>query len=136
MSLLESLYHSIHILGQKALRYSSSLVHLIPSWLVWAEIECTMHLALLKRPINQFKPVLQSRQQALRAYCPNIYCALYICSVATFATGSALVHENNLHLYNDKYLMYHLMNFMLKGVKSIPNDRYLMKVKIQNCLLW
>ena len=50
--------------------------------------------------------------------------------MATFATGSALVHENNLHLYNDKYLMYHLMNFMLKGVKSIPNDRYLMEVKI------
>ena len=39
------------------------------------------------------------------------------------------VHENNLHLYIDKYLMYHLMNFMLKGVKSIPNDRYLMEVK-------
>ena len=26
-----------------------------------------------KWPINQFKPVQQSRQQALRAYCPNIY---------------------------------------------------------------
>jgi hypothetical protein len=52
--------------------------------------------------------------------------------VATFATGSPLVHENNLHLYNDKYLMYHLMNFMLKGVKSIPNDRYL----IQNSKLF
>ena len=43
---------------------------------------------------------------------------------------SIQVHENNLHLYNDKYLMYHLMNFMLKGVKSIPNDKYLMEVKI------
>ena len=41
--------------------------------LVWAEIQCTMHVALLKRLINQFKPVQQSRKQALKAYCPNIY---------------------------------------------------------------
>ena len=32
-----------------------------------------MSLALLKGPINQFKPVQQSRKQVLRAYCPNIY---------------------------------------------------------------
>ena len=64
-----------------------------------------------------------------RQVCPYWKMCIVNCSVATFATGSALVHENNLHLYNDKYLMYHLMNFMLKGVKSIPNDRYLMEVK-------
>ena len=28
---------------------------------------------LQKRPLYQFKPVHQRRQQALRAYCPNIY---------------------------------------------------------------
>ena len=28
-----------------------------------------MHVALLKWHINQFKPVLQSRKQELRAYC-------------------------------------------------------------------
>ena len=32
-----------------------------------------MHVALPKPPINQFKPVQQSRQQTLRAYCPNIF---------------------------------------------------------------
>ena len=34
---------------------SSQLVHLIPFCLVWAEIECTVHVALPKRPINQFR---------------------------------------------------------------------------------
>ena len=32
-----------------------------------------MHVALSNRSINQFKPVQQNRQQALRAYCPNMY---------------------------------------------------------------
>ena len=32
-----------------------------------------MHVALLKCPIHQFEPVNQSRQQEIRAYCPNIY---------------------------------------------------------------
>ena len=32
-----------------------------------------LHVALLKWSINQIKPVQQSRQQGLRAYCPNIY---------------------------------------------------------------
>ena len=31
------------------------------------------HVALPKQPIKQFKPVQQSRQQVLRANCPNIY---------------------------------------------------------------
>ena len=35
-----------------------------------------MHVAVPKRPIHQFKPVQQSRQQALKAYCPNIYTLL------------------------------------------------------------
>ena len=29
--------------------------------------------SLPKRPINQFEPAQQSRKQALRAYCPNLY---------------------------------------------------------------
>ena len=33
----------------------------------------TVHVALLKNSINQFRSVEQSRQQALRAYCSNIY---------------------------------------------------------------
>jgi hypothetical protein len=32
-----------------------------------------VHLDLPKWHINQFEPVEQSRQQALKAYCPNIY---------------------------------------------------------------
>ena len=32
-----------------------------------------MHVALAKWPINQFKTVQVSRQQKLRARCPNIY---------------------------------------------------------------
>ena len=32
-----------------------------------------MHAALPKQPINQFKLIQQSRQQTLRAYCPDIY---------------------------------------------------------------
>ena len=32
-----------------------------------------VHVALSKRPINQFKPVHQSRQLMLRDYCHNIY---------------------------------------------------------------
>ena len=32
-----------------------------------------MHVALAKRPKNQFKLVQQSKYQGLRAYCLNIY---------------------------------------------------------------
>ena len=35
------------------------------------------YVALSKRSINHFKPVLESRQQALGAFCPNIYCDEY-----------------------------------------------------------
>ena len=48
-----------------------ALVHSIPSWLVWAEIDCTMHAALPKLPMIQFEPVQLIRQQALKAYYPN-----------------------------------------------------------------
>ena len=33
----------------------------------------TVYVVLPKQPINQFKPIQQSRQQALKAYCPNLY---------------------------------------------------------------
>ena len=38
-----------------------------------AEIKCTLHVALPKRPIYQFNLVQQNRKQTLRAYCSNIY---------------------------------------------------------------
>ena len=39
-----------------------------------AEIKCTVHVALPKWPISQFKLDQKSRQQVLRSYCFNIYC--------------------------------------------------------------
>ena len=43
-------------------------------WLVCAEIKCTtVHVALPKWPINQLKPVKQSIQRVLRAYCLKMY---------------------------------------------------------------
>ena len=41
-------------------------------WLVWTEVKSILHVSLSKWPIKQFKPVQQSRQNAQRAYCPNI----------------------------------------------------------------
>ena len=35
--------------------------------------KCPVHAAMPKLQINQFKPDQQSRQETLRAYCPNIY---------------------------------------------------------------
>ena len=52
------------------------IVHgnLIPSWLgSGSEFEYAVNVGLSKQPINQFKPVKQSRQKALRGYCPNMY---------------------------------------------------------------
>ena len=43
------------------------------SFLAGLCIKSTVHVSLPKRPKKQFNPVWQSRKQALRAYCPNIY---------------------------------------------------------------
>ena len=67
--------------------YSLTLVHLNSSWLVCLEIERTLHDALHKRPIEQFKPVEQSRQKAQRAYCPSVYAVFKHLFPATFGTG-------------------------------------------------
>ena len=43
-------------------------------WLVRAEIKCTVHVALPKRPINQFKVVQCAMQKtSKKAYSSNIY---------------------------------------------------------------
>ena len=42
------------------------LLALISFWLVRAEIEFRVHVALSKWTINQFKPVQKSRQQVLK----------------------------------------------------------------------
>ena len=43
----------------------------LPCWF-GAEIKITLQVALPKQPTNKFQLDQQSRQQALRAYCPNI----------------------------------------------------------------
>ena len=40
---------------------ASAWLHSIPSWLIWPKIEYTVHIALPKRPINQFKPVKETK---------------------------------------------------------------------------
>ena len=69
--MLKSTIHFIH--GIYIRQYYLALVHLIPSQLVWAEIKCMLHVDLSKWPMKQLKPVQQSRQQALKVYCSNIY---------------------------------------------------------------
>ena len=64
-----------------------ALVHLIPYWLVWAEIECMVQVALTKLPMNQFKLVHQKHITV--AECPIMYiycvfkvhfvCRLFVC---------------------------------------------------------
>ena len=45
------------------------------------EIKCTDHVALPKRPINEFKLDHQRRQQTLRAYCPNVFILCIISNI-------------------------------------------------------
>ena len=65
---------AVYVYTRTVSSYSYSLayclVHSYSSWLVWAEIECSVYVALPKRPIYQFEPVQQNRQKGLRAYCP------------------------------------------------------------------
>ena len=52
------------------------LIHVITSWLVWAQIKCGVHVVQLKRTsFNQFR---KTKIQALRVYCSNIYCGFSI----------------------------------------------------------
>lgn len=52
---------SLHWPKRLGISSSLALVHLISSWLVYAE--CRINVALPKGPINQFKPVQKSRQR-------------------------------------------------------------------------
>ena len=57
-----------------------------------------MLVAMSKWPVNQFKPVQQSRQEALRAYCPNIYTMPFLFKVSGLDLGKelALIEEGVL----------------------------------------
>ena len=79
--------HLFDVLGVMHHQFTSTIYNqdskLLASLIQWhvcflagwsgAEIKCTVHVALTKRSINQFKLDQQSRQQELRAYCQNIY---------------------------------------------------------------
>ena len=51
-----------------------------------------------KWPINQFKPVHQSRPQTLRAYCPNIYTVFPGKVLATSPKEEGLINNRELSL--------------------------------------
>ena len=51
--------HAVYMFNSKTL--ATILVHLTSSRLVWAEIKSTVHFALPKHRINEFKPIQQSR---------------------------------------------------------------------------
>ena len=54
---------------------SKTFASLMQCYIRWlgAEIKCRVQVALPKRHVNQFKRDQKSRQQALRAYFPNVY---------------------------------------------------------------
>ena len=70
--------------GQKIL-FSTEILTIEGQWILffllwyiwflsdWSRQISSVHVALPKQTINQFEPVQQSRQQALRPYCSNIY---------------------------------------------------------------
>ena len=79
-----------------------------------AEIKCTVHVALPKRSINQFKLDKQSRQQALRAYCPNVY--TMSCGVRCISTRRSkrwgLGSQNRLKQTLKEHLYFHSFMFL------------------------
>ena len=89
------------------------MLDLLPSWLIWAELECTVHAVLSKRSINQFS----KRQQTIRAYCPNIYILWFKANidedwilVIIFVIGTALILA---------FLIYFLL-YLFKNYKNQP----------------
>ena len=46
-------YSTVYRLDSKDISYSLTLLRVFPSWLVWAEIECTVHVALSRLPISK-----------------------------------------------------------------------------------
>ena len=77
------LIHSIYFrtVSSQFFNLVQCYIRILPGW-SGAEIECTVHVALPKLPINQLKPVMQSRQHVLRTCCPNIHIViLFACQI-------------------------------------------------------
>ena len=80
-------------------------------WLVWVKIEST-YVSLPKWTINWFQPVKQSRQQVLRAYCPNLILCLSHLSVSQFLWRAQFCSEKqNWKLVIFSYLAWVDVNF-------------------------
>ena len=95
--------------------FTLALVNLITSWLVWAEVKCTVNFAL---PINQFTPVQKSRHQVLKAYCPNIY------------TLSLLIRwEKRQYLFGEEVNPDHIFLALLIGIRLL-NITFRIRLKL------
>ena len=97
------------------------LAHLIPSWLVWAEIKYTLHADLPKWTKNQ--SIIS--KQLLRAYCPNMYTVLL--SVQNLRGSShycqrvwVIDRTPVIKLYNSKLEW----NYFKCSAESFRNNRY------------
>ena len=97
--------------------------YLIPSQLVWAEIEYTVHFLCPKWPVSQLKSVQQNKPQLLRAYCPNLY----------------TVHSPDIFKHHDSDIFhcnFSIRNELKKFLKYIPFFFSPRKIKILGaCLL-
>ena len=105
----------------RLLTYSLALVLLIPSWLVLAEIESTLHVDLPKRPLNWFQPVLQNRQQGLTAYCPSVFTVLYkLCLV--------IANSCSNHRFQSECHDSHCWTIIMVVAKVYPTYMYVKRV--------
>ena len=98
------------------------LVHSIPFWLVWAEIECTVQqgqivvLACCSAQTNWLTPVQQSMQQVLRSYCLNIYYTMLSITNGVSNTATKKLQNPLLLLW---FLYYHVFLHNLAQCCSI-----------------
>ena len=79
--------------------------------MVWAEIENTVHIALSSAQAAH-KPVFQGRQQKVRAYCSNIYCAIDVRSSLTTKKGKSVKTE---YIFEKTYQGVHFLTRPLHG---------------------
>ena len=86
--------------------------------LVLSKLECTVHVALPKQPIIDLKPAQQTRQQALKAYCPTIH---------TVVGYSSFRHPDSEHLSgrNQKYKVT-LSELILLEVAELSSHKSIM----------
>jgi hypothetical protein len=72
--------------------YSFTFLHLIPGWLVWAEIKYMVPTSLSKQPLNWFQPVRQTKPQELTV---KIYTH---CVANCISTPTYIIYIIRLHV--------------------------------------